>query len=56
MTHRVKGDVRKNCSQPDNGSLDHAEDESSYERRVDMGVSENRGTLFWSPYYQDPTI
>ena len=21
-----------------------------------MGVSENRGTLFWSPYNKDPTI
>ena len=22
----------------------------------DMGVSENRGTLFWGPYNKDPTI
>ena len=23
---------------------------------LDMGVSENRGTLFWGPYNLDPTI
>ena len=22
----------------------------------DLGVSENRGTLFWGPYNRDPTI
>ena len=24
--------------------------------QVDLGVSENRGTLFWGPYNKDPTI
>ena len=24
--------------------------------RVHMGVSENRGPLFWGPYNRDPTI
>ena len=23
---------------------------------VHMGVSENRGTLFWGPYNEDPTL
>ena len=25
-------------------------------RVAHMGVSENRGTLFWGPYNKDPTI
>ena len=26
------------------------------QRRLEMGVSENWGTLFWDPYVKDPTI
>ena len=29
---------------------------ASLELYYDMGVSQNRGTLFWGPYNKDPTM